>query len=417
MASGSCGRALALGGTIAALEHRLDLAGRRALQVARERVARAAAALDDLSPLAVLLDAYLVAPDGTILDAAAAIPNFEYYLNPKDVLFRIRLPVLPAQPSGSHAGEWTVVLKLSQKRVDDFLRKFREHPDFLRLLERKSVPYSIIVQSYSDVRMKVGIQQREQLVGDKVELFASLSQYDVPLARRATVRVEITDPSGKISATQLKEADNGRFRGGFATSESGVYRCRFIASGTTFGGQRFTREELRTAPAYRKLPQGPDRGDAPSDNNGRPDRDDDMKNWCRFVECVLQDPTVQLALKRSDVDLGAIKECLAKYCRDDERDDRPRRPQIATQAPSRSEVRREVARLVLPLVRDLDALGIEPALPVAEATRAAVEERSEDTQRLADAFMEMRMRQLQPRKQDGKAKKKKAAKKKGPRRK
>jgi exodeoxyribonuclease VII large subunit len=62
--------------TVAALGHRLDLAGRRALVVASERVARAAAALDDLSPLAVLGRGYSLVrklPEGAIVRSGAAL--------------------------------------------------------------------------------------------------------------------------------------------------------------------------------------------------------------------------------------------------------------------------------------------------------------------------------------------------------
>ena len=68
--------AMALGGTVAALQHRLDLAGRRALLGARERLARAAAALDDLSPLAVLRRGYSLVrrlPERTIVRAGRAL--------------------------------------------------------------------------------------------------------------------------------------------------------------------------------------------------------------------------------------------------------------------------------------------------------------------------------------------------------
>src|SRR6185369_11195020 len=70
------GRATALGRMVVALEHRLDLAARRALGVARDRVGRAAAALDGLSPLAVLGRGYSLVrrlPDRAIVRAAATL--------------------------------------------------------------------------------------------------------------------------------------------------------------------------------------------------------------------------------------------------------------------------------------------------------------------------------------------------------
>jgi len=70
------GRAAALHGTVDAFRHRLDLAGRRAVEAAAERLARASAALDGLSPLAVLGRGYSLVrtvPGGAIVRSAASV--------------------------------------------------------------------------------------------------------------------------------------------------------------------------------------------------------------------------------------------------------------------------------------------------------------------------------------------------------
>ncbi|MCC6850585.1 MAG: exodeoxyribonuclease VII large subunit [Deltaproteobacteria bacterium] len=69
-------RIAALARAVALLRHRLGLDGRRALAAARERVGRAAAALDGLSPLAVLARGYSLVrrvEDGAIVRAGAAL--------------------------------------------------------------------------------------------------------------------------------------------------------------------------------------------------------------------------------------------------------------------------------------------------------------------------------------------------------
>jgi exodeoxyribonuclease VII large subunit len=68
--------AAALRKAITGWQHRADLAGRRALVVAQDRVARAAASLDDLSPLAVLRRGYSLVrsvPDGAIVRSNRAL--------------------------------------------------------------------------------------------------------------------------------------------------------------------------------------------------------------------------------------------------------------------------------------------------------------------------------------------------------
>ncbi len=69
-------RVAALSETIAALRHRLDLAGRRAVARTGDRLGRAASSLDDLSPLAVLGRGYSLVrrvPGGAIVRSSAAL--------------------------------------------------------------------------------------------------------------------------------------------------------------------------------------------------------------------------------------------------------------------------------------------------------------------------------------------------------
>ncbi len=78
-------RAATLRRTVAVWQHRLDLAGRRALVGAQDRVARAAASLDDLSPLAVLRRGYGLVrrvSDGAIVRSARALtPGDEIHVS------------------------------------------------------------------------------------------------------------------------------------------------------------------------------------------------------------------------------------------------------------------------------------------------------------------------------------------------
>jgi exodeoxyribonuclease VII large subunit len=104
-------RATALAGRVAALQHRLGLAGRRALVVAQERVFRAASSLDDLSPLAVLRRGYSLVrrvPDGAIVRSAAALaPGDEIQISFAEGAARARILAPAARRRAPKGGEPT----------------------------------------------------------------------------------------------------------------------------------------------------------------------------------------------------------------------------------------------------------------------------------------------------------------------
>src|SRR5262249_28552107 len=120
-----------------------------------------------------------------------------------------------------------------------------------------ALPYQLMVQSYSNLKLEVEVQQDSFEPGITLTLLASLKEYLVPMDHRARVLVEITDPAGGEARLQLDEFAPGRFRASYTTTFQGTYRCHFRADGVTRGGKQFQREETRTAPVNAKLQPAP----------------------------------------------------------------------------------------------------------------------------------------------------------------
>ncbi|MFT4215962.1 MAG: tyrosinase family protein [Micropruina sp.] len=220
-----------------------------------------------LSPLAQLLDLTLVAPDGTTIDGSSGLPTVEYQQNADDVFYRLTLPV---DPRIAASGEWKAVLRLPK----DVVEKLRGRDDLrarmAQLRQTGTVPYSLIVQSYSDVQLDAELAPSLVIAGDKLELRATLTMFGRPFTGRARVLARVTDPSGAETLIALRAAGDGTFGGALATGKPGVYSVRFVATGGDRRAAVFQREELRTAVAYRaEIPKGEGR---PEDDK-RPSRD------------------------------------------------------------------------------------------------------------------------------------------------
>lgn len=263
-----------------------------------------------LSPLAFLIDMELEAPDGTILTPSSPGPNGSFHRNFKDIFYRLRLPALPGKPNGSHGGKWAAILSLAPERVKELVGKLDNFPELLERLRGGVIPYSVVVQSYSNVSLKVQVEQPETSPGTYMELFAALSQYMSPLAHTGRVRVEITDPTRTVSHVTLHEHQPGKFLGSFKSSVTGVYRCRFLASGTTIEGEAFMREETRTAAIYRRPPK-PARPTTPDGGSN--------ETICTILDCLLDDDGIRKILKSNKVDAERLRECLKAACGDRKR--------------------------------------------------------------------------------------------------
>jgi threonine synthase len=121
-------------------------------------------------------------------------------------------------------------------------------------------------------------------------------------------RVEVVEPDGREVSVQLDQVEPGRFEGTHTTTRSGIYRCRFRASGVTRGGHPFQREESRTAAVNARLRPG---GDLSSTT---PAGGEERRRWCELVECLLGEPSIARFLKKYRIDPREIGACMERYC-------------------------------------------------------------------------------------------------------
>lgn len=276
-----------------------------------------------LCPLAPLLDVRLEAPDGTVIRPGVS-PNVTGHVDAEDVVSQALLPAVPSNPSGTHGGEWTAVLSIrdfkpgqsdaSRENLTAVRGALNDlDPQVVASVARlRALPYQLFVQTESNLKMEVEVQQASYRPGAVLTLLAGLKEYLVPMSNRAHVMVEVTDPAGAETQVTLEEVEPGRFQSTYATTIQGIYRCRFRARGTTRGGKLFQREELRTAALNAKL-------DTPgfqpgSWTPGGGGDQGDHKRWCALLECLLGRPSIGQFLRKHNIDPAELRTCVKRAC-------------------------------------------------------------------------------------------------------
>jgi hypothetical protein len=134
---------------------------------------------------------------------------------------------------------------------------------------------------------------------------ALLSEYGVPVSHRATVTAYAEAPDTSTTSVLMPEARPGVFEASITAVQSGVYRFRVVAIGSTWRGLPFTREQLVTGTAFAH-------GDDPY-TISPPDTSGQVKELCALVECILKD--LGPFLQERSINPSAILECVQAYCR------------------------------------------------------------------------------------------------------
>jgi L-Lysine epsilon oxidase N-terminal/L-lysine epsilon oxidase C-terminal domain/von Willebrand factor type A domain len=198
-----------------------------------------------------------------------------------------------------------------------------------------TVPYSLIVHSYSNLGFDVRAEQSGFDPGAMVELHATVAQSGLP-AGGAAVWAEVTRPDGSMTTLALAETSPGRFDAGMMMATAGVYRFRVRAHGSTLKGMPFTRERTLTAAVWRGGDRDAENSADPGGSAGDAIREHDAR-WCALMQCLLREggaigPELEKRLRELGLDLDQARKCLQRYCAS-----RPSRDSAAS-GPARDDV-------------------------------------------------------------------------------
>lgn len=266
-----------------------------------------------LVPIPRAVDFRLVTPSGQVISAALSgvEPNVRYVLGQEVAYYRLMLPALPSDPSGSHGGTWKAVLQLKKpEQIAEELRKddrqnLAELAQQLREFLRRGMPYSLTVSAYSNLRLDASLRQDGFAPGAKLHLTARLWEYEVPLRGEAVVRAEVLQPDGSRATLGFVPSGDGTYRADWTTSRPGVYAFTVRAEGTTSSNGRFQREKVLTAGVWVG-------GDQTSVGGG----DSDCCGWLRcLLEQAERSGRLQEHLKELGVDVSELRKCIERSSR------------------------------------------------------------------------------------------------------
>jgi hypothetical protein len=182
----------------------------------------------------------------------------------------------------------------------------------------RTLPYSLIVHSYSNLSFRASILQSGFDPGAKITMHASLAESGMPTLPGTHVWAEITKPDGSHINVAFDEDDGAQFSASLTTTISGIYRCRVRARGRTRAGYPFQREQTLIAAVW----QGGDRDADPNNKNGGP-----LVSWlqgqdekiCRLLRCILSEggvitPKFGKLLLEMGLDVKHLRRCLKSCC-------------------------------------------------------------------------------------------------------
>jgi hypothetical protein len=169
------------------------------------------------------------------------------------------------------------------------------------------IRYNLSVQAYSNLRMQAALYQNSLQPGATLTLRAALSEFDIPVDHRASIRAELERPDSSQSTLTLAEVEPGIFEASTLTSIPGVYRFRAIASGYTMRRVPFTREQLLSGAVVLG-------GDNPTPTSDPSVHTRDAQ-FCDLLECLLRPEALGNFLMEHHVDANTLRRCIEEWCK------------------------------------------------------------------------------------------------------
>jgi Common central domain of tyrosinase/von Willebrand factor type A domain len=252
-----------------------------------------------LSRAADAIDAVLVAPDGTQLDAGNGVV---YSRTAEHQVLRLALPSPQITSTG---GRWHARLGVDRRGLTKHINRLKKLEDgaTIEMIRQHGIPVTVTIQARSNVRLDVTTSQTSRTPGTTAHLRATLTDFGIPLASSASVTATVRRPDGATSTLALTETDPATYDADLDTPVVGVYRVLVTAAGTTLHGEPFTREELRTLAVWK----GGDDRPPTTDDRG-------SSNLCDLVKCLVGSGAFDDAAKQHGIDLTAVEKCIRTVC-------------------------------------------------------------------------------------------------------
>ncbi len=229
-----------------------------------------------------VVDLMVETPVGDIIDAGnAAGLGITYNLGARTRSYKFTLPV--AFAGSNHAGQWHVVLKVNEREWKEYNPSHTSNQPGVRGPVATGAKYSVLVHTFSNLKMKPRIDQSSLEPRADITLRANLTEYGIPVEGRVAVKVEVKQPDSSMVIYTLNEEPEGNFEKMFIANMSGIYDCRFMASGTTMRGKPFTREQTLTAAVWNggDNPRTPTGNENEGGRPGNPGGSDEKVDCCK----------------------------------------------------------------------------------------------------------------------------------------
>lgn len=155
--------------------------------------------------------------------------------------------------------------------------------------------------------MDASIAQNSYDPGSTFTLRARLKEYNLPMEKRAEVKAHIEYPDHTNGVLLLAEVQPGMFEASMIASMPGVYRFVMEATGVTYRGVPFTREQILNAAVF----HAPDTG-GPSTGGIT------KGEVCGLLSCLLNEKNLtrifEESLKKQGVNIAGIRKCVEAFC-------------------------------------------------------------------------------------------------------
>ncbi len=258
----------------------------------------------DLETTAILLSDVpaarlrLETPLGDVIDPAGTVAlGGTHAVGTNMQFYRLELPVTVGA-TGAHEGMWYALVDVDPRRYKRSLEQLKRGSVERDRLQAHGVRYSFLAQALSNLRLDARLAQDSLEPGATMLLRAVLTEYGIPVERRARVRAEVARPDGTMSLVDLEEVEPGGFEASVRTTVTGVFRFRVIAEGSTLRGTPFRREQLLTGAAI----VGGDR--PPVREAGRAE---EAERLCRLLSCLLDEAGLGELLRERGIDEDALR--------------------------------------------------------------------------------------------------------------